>query len=450
MFAKILDRYRNSSMRSKDALINIIISLGTKGISILTSLLVVPITINYVNPTEYGIWLTFSSVIAWVYFFDFGLGNGFRNKFAEAKAAGNIPLARQYVSTTYFAISAIVVVLLALLLFANAYVDWTKVLNLEAVYAPELQKVFGIICLFFCMNMVVNIFTMLVTADQKPAIASIVQTSGSVVSLAVIYILTKFTAGDLTKLAFVFAGVPCLVMLVTSVYMFCFTRYKQVAPRIADIRPSLIRNILSLGVKFFVIYLCLLAIFQVINVVISREFGAYAVTQYNIAYKYFNVLYMVLTIILTPFWSAATDAYVRKDYAWIKSMIRKLEYCWLGAVAGGILMVILSPWFFQIWIGDSVEVSWGLSVSALVYMLCMTFGSIYMYVINGIGTIHIQLIAYVVLAIVAWPMFVLGGKYFGLPGVLLLPSLAWFIQGVLGKIQLNKLLNGIANGLWAK
>ena len=449
MFAQLLNRYRNSSTRSKDALINIIISLGTKGISILTSLLVVPITINYVNPTQYGIWLTLSSVIAWVYFFDFGLGNGFRNKFAEAKAAGNIPLARQYVSTTYFAISAIVVVLLALLLFANAYVDWTKVLNLDAAYAPELQKVFGVVCLFFCMNMVVNILTMLVTADQKPAIASIVQTSGSVVSLAVIYILTKFTAGDLTKLAFVFAGVPCLVMLMTSVYMFCFTRYKQVAPRVADIRPSLIRNILSLGSKFFIIQLCLIGIFQIINVVISREFGAYAVTQYNVAYKYFHMLYMVLAIVITPFWSAATDAYCRKDYAWIRSMIKKLEICWLVAFLAGILMLLLSPWFYRIWIGEAVDISWSLSIAVLLYNLGMALGAIYMHIINGIGTIRIQLITYVVLALLAWPMFILGGRYLGLPGVLMLPSIAWIAQAVLGKIQINKLLRG-TTGIWCK
>lgn len=450
MFAKILDRYRNSSMRSKDALINIIISLGTKGISILTSLLVVPITINYVNPTQYGIWLTLSSVIAWVYFFDFGLGNGFRNKFAEAKAAGNIPLARQYVSTTYFAISAIVIVLLAILLLANAYVDWTRVLNLDAVYAPELQKVFGIVCLFFCMNMVVNIFTMLVTADQKPAIASIIQTSGSVVSLLVVYLLTIYTTGDLTKLACVFAGVPCLVMLVTSVYMFCFTQYKQVAPRIADIRPSLIRNILSLGSKFFIIQLCLIGIFQIINVVVSREFGAYAVTQYNVSYKYFSILNMLLTIIVTPFWSAVTDAYVRQDYVWIKSMIRKLEYCWILAVGGGILMLAISPLFYQLWIGNSVVLSWSLSVSVLIYILCMTFGNIYMYVINGIGKIQMQLVVYIVFAILAWPMFLVGANHFGLPGVLLLPSLAWFAQGVLGKIQINKLLKGTPSGFWGR
>lgn len=56
----------------------------------------------------------------------------------------------------------------------------------------------------------------------------------------------------------------------------------------------------------------MLFIFQFINIILSRVEGPEAVTQYNIAYKYFNVLNMVFVIVLTPFGSAFTDAYVKK------------------------------------------------------------------------------------------------------------------------------------------
>ena len=47
-----------------------------------------PLTIDFVNPTQYGIWLTLSSLLAWFSFFDIGLSLGFRNRFAQAKANG--------------------------------------------------------------------------------------------------------------------------------------------------------------------------------------------------------------------------------------------------------------------------------------------------------------------------------------------------------------------------
>jgi len=56
---------------------NIIASLLVKGGSILVGLALVPLTIHYVNATQYGIWLTLSSLIGWFSFFDVGLGNGF-------------------------------------------------------------------------------------------------------------------------------------------------------------------------------------------------------------------------------------------------------------------------------------------------------------------------------------------------------------------------------------
>lgn len=43
---------------------NILASVVLKGISMLISLFIVPITINYVNPVQYGIWLTLSSLMA--------------------------------------------------------------------------------------------------------------------------------------------------------------------------------------------------------------------------------------------------------------------------------------------------------------------------------------------------------------------------------------------------
>lgn len=65
---------------------NIAGSIVIKGVSILTSLLLVPLTLNYVNKELYGIWLTLSSVVLWLNFFDIGFTLGLKNKLAESLA----------------------------------------------------------------------------------------------------------------------------------------------------------------------------------------------------------------------------------------------------------------------------------------------------------------------------------------------------------------------------
>jgi O-antigen/teichoic acid export membrane protein len=54
--------------RSVKAKKNILSSLIMRGCSIAISLVLVPLTINYVNPSRYGIWLTLSSIVAWFSF----------------------------------------------------------------------------------------------------------------------------------------------------------------------------------------------------------------------------------------------------------------------------------------------------------------------------------------------------------------------------------------------
>ena len=414
------------------------------------SFLIVPLTINYVNPTQYGIWLTLSSVIAWITYFNLGLGNGFRNKFAEAKAKGDLDTARQYLSTTYFAITCLVLFLLLLALIANSFIDWSHLLKIDSSYSSELTRVFSIVCVFFCMTMVVNIFDSLLLADQKPGASSIVHVIGQFISLVTIFILTKFTAGSLTNLALAYSSIPCIVMLLASFFAFYFTDYKKYAPSIKMIRPKLIKNILNLGVQFFFINICLILIFQIINFVITRELGPNAVTQYNLAYKYFHIIYMILVIIITPFWSAFTDAYAQKDYNWMKNTLHKLEMCALGSVGLGVVMLAISPLFYKIWVGDVVQVPFFLSVTVLLYMLTQVFGAVYMQLINGIGTIRLQLIIYIVFAILSWPIITYSCRLFGVYGASILPIIVYTVQSVFGRIQLNKLLNNRAKGIWAK
>lgn len=207
---------------------------------------------------------------------------------------------------------------------------------------------------------------------------------------------------------------------------------------------------MGLGAQFFVISLCLIIIFQVVNIVLSRELGPVSVTEYNVANRYFNVLYMFTNIVVTPFWSAFTDAYTQKDFTWMKKTLGRLEKLWLLALGSGIIMLAVSPFFYNIWIGDDVNVSFLLSFSVMIMILSRTLGNIYMFMINGIGTIRIQLITYIVFAVIAWPSLVYSCRWFGVCGIVIVPTIVYLIQSLLARIQLNKHISKTAQGIWLR
>ena len=205
-----------------------------------------------------------------------------------------------------------------------------------------------------------------------------------------------------------------------------------------------------MGGQFFVIMISMLFIFQFINIILSRLEGPEAVTQYNIAYKYFNVLHMIFVIILTPFWSAFTDAYVKKDYSWMRGIVKKLEWVWFLCIPVLFLMLLCSDILYQWWIGDSVSVPFSLSVTMAVYVLFQTGGGIYMTLINGMSKVRLQLIIYLCFSFTAIPILNLCCMIYGVSGILLFPILVFMLQMVLGKIQLTKILNGNARGIWIR
>lgn len=442
--------YANSSSRSKEAARNIVISFVARGVSMICSLLIVPVTINYVNPTRYGIWLTLSSIIGWILLFDFGLGNGLRNKFAEARAKGDTELARQYVSTTYFTLGAIMLALFAIVFIANLFVNWSSVLNVDVSYDEELKQVFVMVALFFCTSLVVNLFSTILTADQKPGLSALLGAAGQFFSLFVIYLLTLTTKGSLFNLALYYSGAPMLVMLIASIYGFCHTRYKVYAPSLGMYKKDIVRSITGMGIQFFIICISMIFIFQVMNIIISRELGPDAVTEYNVAFKYFNILTTLVLIIVTPFWSAFTDAFHKKDYQWMIGSVKKLERVWLLSTLAALVMIVLAEAFYDIWIGDNVYVHLSTSISIAAYVSLFNLGQIYMYMINGIGTVRIQLLIFFGFALIAWPLMVLSCRWFGLPGIVIIPSVVVVLQAICGKIQIGKIVSGTAIGLWRK
>lgn len=151
---KIYSFFSEGHSRTILAKKNIAISFFIKGASIVIGLLLVPMTINYVSSMQYGIWLTISSLIGWMSFFDIGMGNGLRNKLAESLALNEFQLAKIYVSTTYACLLIISLGLFVFFCFLNPYIDWQTFLNIPESVKDDISLAVLIIFGSFCVQFV--------------------------------------------------------------------------------------------------------------------------------------------------------------------------------------------------------------------------------------------------------------------------------------------------------
>lgn len=388
--AKIQKIYKSDNKRSAEAKKNILQMLFLKGGNIVIGLLLIPMTLGYVDSDTYGLWLALSSMIAWFAFFDIGIGNGLRNRLTEALAIGDYGLCKKYISTTYAILTMIVTPLMIVLLGIAPFVDWQSLLNIPAEASEGLLASVCVIIVYFAVNFVLQTINTVMFADQKPANAALCMFIQQLVSLILIYVLTVTTKGCLLYLCLAFCLSPLAVCAIFNIILFR-GRYKHIAPSLADIDFSKAGDLMKLGIQFFIIQVAGVVQYQMINFIIIRYYGATEVTSYNICYKYFSVLPMVWGILTTPIWSAVTDAFAKQEFSWIVNMQKRYIQVFFLFFLGAVIMFFAAPMVYDLWVGDKVSIASQVSLWVMIYCLTQMFGQIFVCVLNGAGHLKVQM-----------------------------------------------------------
>lgn len=445
----ILNKGQERSVKAKK---NILGSLVIKGLSIAISFVLVPLTIDYINPSNYGIWLAISSIVGWFSFFDIGLTQGLRNKFAEARARGDDNSAQVYVSTTYAILGIIFFAVWVIYLFVSQFLDWAAILKVSPEMRPEVSLLALIIFTYFCLQFVLRIITTIVIADQQPAKSSLIDLFGQIATLIFIVILVLTTEGSLVYLGFALCASPLLVLLGANIFLFKGA-YRKYKPALSKVDFSNYKGLFNLGMTFFIIQVAGIIQYQTANVIIARNFGTLEVTSYNIVYKYFQMINMIFTIFLTPFWSASTEAYEKGDHQWIKNGIKKYNLLNILVFGISLIMLLFSNWFYDLWLGEgTVDIDFRLSFWGFVFFNVAMFGGKYMSFLNGISALRIQFWSSMASPILYITIVYVLISYFGVGvhAIFIAAVLANYNAFILAPLQYYMVIVKGKRGIWIK
>lgn len=435
--------------RSKKVVKNIAGSFFIKGWAGVVQLLLVPVTIGCLGKYEYGIWMTLSSVLLWMDSFDMGLGNGLRNKLAEFVAREQWTEARQAVSTTFFLLICLILPLVLLLLVLAETFDVAALLNLERGSVAALTETVQVSLFFVGLTLVLKFLGNVYLGLQLPAINNLLVVAGQTLGLLGILVFDR-ASGRLTLFhaALIFTFAPVLVY--AAAYPVTFRLYPRLTPGISFFRRSMVRELFTMGLNFFVLQMAGLVLFFTSNLLITRILGAAEVTPYQVAFRYFSFANMLFSIIVTPLWSATTDAYAKHDFAWIRTCTSRMRKLLLGFVLLLLLMTWVSPFAYGVWVGKQVEVPFTLSALMGLYTAVILYSLYYAHILFGIG--HIRLQMYVTLgeALVFIPLAICGAHRFGVEGIVGALILVNIACAVSNRLQYAKIMSGRATGIWIK
>ena len=439
---------KKSLMQYKNIAITSISKILYAGISFL----IVPLLINQVTTYQYGLFTTIVTATTWLSLVDGGLSNGIKNKLTMALANKNFLEAQKITSTAYFTLFGFVAIFSIILLIISNFLNWNLLFNANANNATTVNFlfVFGGIC--FLVKLLVDLITVVLQCHQQTGFASIIQLFIQVLVYFFILGVKYFYDDKNIKLyAIGYFIIPILVLLATNFILFS-KKFNYIKPsyKFCDFKKQ--KNLFKLSGQFFIIQTAAIIIFTTDNLIISRFFNYIEVAKYNIAFRYFNIITFVHVIVLTPYWTAITDAYTKNDIIWIKKSVRQLQIIWFIIILLALTMLAGAPFAYKIWIHPNFAIAPILNIGMFLFIIISCWNNIYATFLNAVGKIKIQFYASIFVGIINIPFCIILIKYttLGPSAVIFATSGCLMFGSFWAPIQYYKLINKKAEGIWNK
>lgn len=358
----------------------------------------IPLVLNVIDKSEYGIWLVIFSLFNWVFLIDIGITNGLRLKLLEAIASDDIIRARKLLSTSYIVLGIFLLFFFTIFVIISSIIDWNKLLN-----APQSIKNFQLtITISFFLLILgfwVNIINQVFVAISKISYIDILLLIGEIL-IFLFFLIINISSIKISLLttAIVFTASPVLVSTIAT--LFCYTgKYKYLSPKINLFEKKLIFDILQVGVRYFLIQFCGIILFQSQSIYITHEYGPSSVATFQIAYKYFSISSLILNTLTLPYFPEITILYKQNKYLQIIAITRRLFHFWGFSVFILLGLLLFSSFFLNFWLEKKIIIPFDLSFSIFLW-LCFHFLCVVLFgILLSIEEIGLQ----VIIAILAIP-----------------------------------------------
>lgn len=451
LFERVKNIWFKGNARSVRAKKNVLLTIIIKGLGVLIGFIYFPLSSDYLGQVKFGIFLILLSIVDWFLNFDIGIGQGLRNKFGEAVAEEDTEKAVSYVSTAYFTLAGIITLVTLVLLVLNFTLPWTTWVDIPIDLVEEVKILGAIIIVAFAIRFVAGNVYEIFYSMQKMAYVEffglLTKASFLVLILMIPFVATESLLLFGTARSLTFALVPLLVGL----YYFRrkFSKYR---PSFKKIRVDYFKDLFSLGMKFFLIKIAMLIIHQTNNILIAGLVSIEGVPQYEAAYKYLSIFMLLFVILNNQLWPSNTEAFTKGDFEWMKKSMRTVSKIWLGTVVVASVMVLISPFFYEIWLQGKFDIPIGISIAVAVSICLSNWVNMYNIVLNGTGKIKLQMYAWIFAALLNIPASIFFVKVMdmGIVGIVLGTITSLVPVAILAPIQVNKILSKKDDGIWAE
>ena len=336
---------------------NIIGAFVVKGGSLIISVVLLPLYLRFFgDQTVLGIWYTILSILNWVVLFDLGLGQGLRNQLPVFIEKNNQKGIRDSISTTYILMSIIAIVIGIAGYACIPLADWNNIFNVSSSLVENfiLVKCVRIVFIGIMLQIVLKIITSILYAYQRSAIVNALALFTNILILLFLLVLpSKSISENLLMMSWVNVVAANVPYIICSIVVFS-TMLKGKVPSFKCFNKNYIKQICNVGIALLWLQIVFMVVSSANEFLISNFTAPEYVVEYQAYFKIFKTAAMIISLALTPVWSAVTKAQAQKNYVWILKIYRVFLILTLACFVAELLIVPFLGVVFDIWLGTGV------------------------------------------------------------------------------------------------
>lgn len=407
--------------RSKERYRRVVLTAGssfvTKGVTVLTGLISIPLTLQYLGAERYGLWMTISSAVAFLTFADLGLGNGLLNAVSKANGLDNSTDATTAVSSAFFMLSGVAIFLFVIFWIIYPHIAWARIFNVTSYAAiRESGPTMAILIAICLINMPLGIIERIQMGFQEGYKNQLWLSAGSLLGLGGVLIVIYFKAG-LPWLVLAISGGPLIATIMNGFRLFVFSR-PYLFPKWRYFNLSISKNLISVGIIFFLLQFFILLGSSADNIVIAQVLGASAVASYAVTKKLFMIM-QVNQLIIQPLWPAFGEAMARKNYKWAKrTLIRTLKFSLITGILVALPLLIFGKPIISFWVGPELVPSYALLIGFFFWVFLVNYGGTMSVFLNSSSLVGKQCFFIGLAAISSVMLQIILARFCGIAGVI--------------------------------
>ncbi|WP_454726786.1 MULTISPECIES: lipopolysaccharide biosynthesis protein [Cupriavidus] len=416
---------------------NIFGSAAARGINLIISLAIVPITINSLSPGDYAFLAMAISVSALSAYADLGLGLAIVNTLASESSSASQSRSQRAISVVWFTLLVIATTGIAITVGGHLWVSsfLTNISDASRYQALLL----GAACVF--AGLPTGLVQRVLFARHRITEANAWSTGGRLLSLLFVWGNVHLGYANLKLLVFGIIGVPVIVGWLSMLVIFGRKNMKVLIPSRRHYDNRLLKPYLATGLSFLIMQLVPYAEIGIDTLLAGTLVDISVVPALDVYNRLYTYVPALMSIALFPLWPVIAQAKRERDIAWIIK-IKNRAYILVAttAVIIGLFFMVYGNSIVERWTSKQLVLPTGILICMSIFSVMTCIGTVQSMILNGLGVIGRQAVLYLIYLIVLLLAKSSAATAFGLQGMFVALISCYFFRLLMAERMLGNRL----------